>query len=40
MSGAAVSVPRHRQLGLSDAEYDLIVEKLEREPNEVELAVF
>jgi phosphoribosylformylglycinamidine synthase len=32
--------PRHRQLGLTDAEYDLIVDKLGREPNEVELAVF
>ena len=32
--------PRHRQLGLTDAEYELIVEKLGREPNEVELAVF
>ena len=31
---------RHRELGLTDHEYDLIVEKLEREPNEVELAVF
>jgi phosphoribosylformylglycinamidine synthase II len=31
---------RHRELGLTDAEYDLIVEKLDREPNEVELAVF
>src|ERR1700742_5168930 len=31
---------RHRELGLTDAEYDLIVEKLGREPNEVELAVF
>jgi phosphoribosylformylglycinamidine synthase subunit PurL len=31
---------RHRQLGLTDVEYDLIVEKLGREPNEVELAVF
>jgi phosphoribosylformylglycinamidine synthase len=31
---------RHRELGLTDSEYDLIVEKLEREPNEVELAVF
>src|SRR6186997_729284 len=30
----------HRELGLTDAEYDLIVEKLGREPNEVELAVF
>src|SRR4051794_40351517 len=31
---------RHRELGLTDSEYDLIVAKLEREPNEVELAVF
>ncbi|MEA2367598.1 MAG: phosphoribosylformylglycinamidine synthase subunit PurL, partial [Thermoleophilaceae bacterium] len=40
MSGAATMEPRHRQLGLTDAEYDLIVDKLGREPNEVELAVF
>jgi phosphoribosylformylglycinamidine synthase subunit PurL len=32
--------PRHRQLGLTDAEFDLICHKLGREPNEVELAVF
>jgi phosphoribosylformylglycinamidine synthase II len=31
---------RHRELGLTDAEYELIVSKLGREPNEVELAVF
>jgi phosphoribosylformylglycinamidine synthase II len=31
---------KHRELGLTDAEYDLIVSKLGREPNEVELAVF
>jgi phosphoribosylformylglycinamidine synthase II len=31
---------RHRELGLTDHEYDLIIEKLGREPNEVELAVF
>ncbi|MEA2403383.1 MAG: phosphoribosylformylglycinamidine synthase subunit PurL [Thermoleophilaceae bacterium] len=31
---------RHRELGLTDFEYDLIVEKMGREPNEVELAVF
>src|ERR1700730_17605599 len=30
----------HRELGLTDAEYELIVEKLEREPNPVELAMF
>src|SRR5579875_3272140 len=31
--------PQHRQLGLTDAEYALIVERLEREPNDVELAM-
>ncbi|MDA0179704.1 phosphoribosylformylglycinamidine synthase subunit PurL [Solirubrobacter phytolaccae] len=31
---------KHRELGLTDFEYDLIVEKMGREPNEVELAVF
>ena len=30
----------HRELGLTDPEYELIVDKLGREPNEVELAVF
>jgi phosphoribosylformylglycinamidine synthase len=30
----------HRELGLTDAEYELIVAKLGRAPNEVELAVF
>ncbi len=30
----------HRELGLTDAEFDLIVEKLGREPNGVELAMF
>src|SRR5256714_1463371 len=30
----------HRELGLTDAEYDLIVVKLGREPNGVELAMF
>lgn len=34
------AVAAHRALGLTDAEYDGIVEKLGREPNEVELAVF
>jgi phosphoribosylformylglycinamidine synthase II len=33
-------VSAHRELGLTDAEYDLIVEKMGREPNHVELAVF
>ena len=31
---------RHRELGLTDAEYEEIVDKLGREPNQVELAVF
>jgi phosphoribosylformylglycinamidine synthase subunit PurL len=31
---------RHRELGLTDREYELIVDKMGREPNEVELAVF
>ena len=35
-----VGAPRHRELGLTDHEYELIVEKLGRDPNEVELAVF
>jgi phosphoribosylformylglycinamidine synthase len=40
VSPPATADPRHRQLGLTDAEYDLICDKLGREPNEVELAVF
>ena len=35
-----VAEPPHRALGLKDAEYELILEKLGREPNGVELAVF
>ncbi len=31
---------KHRELGLTDSEYELIVSKLGREPNQVELAVF
>jgi phosphoribosylformylglycinamidine synthase II len=31
---------RHRELGLTDPEYERICELLEREPNEVELAMF
>src|SRR3954449_6094096 len=31
---------RHRELGLTDAEYELICDKLGRDPNEVELAMF
>jgi phosphoribosylformylglycinamidine synthase II len=35
-----VEVAKHRELGLTDFEYELIVEKLGREPNGVELAMF
>jgi phosphoribosylformylglycinamidine synthase subunit PurL len=38
MSPAASSF-RHRDLGLTDAEYELIVERLGREPGDVELAM-
>ena len=37
---AGTADARHRELGLTDAEYDAIVDQLEREPNDVELAVF
>ena len=36
----SVSSPKHRELGLTDAEYERIVELLERDPNDVELAMF
>src|SRR5436309_1981258 len=39
MSPTASRSSRHRQLGLTDFEYELIVERLEREPNDVELAM-
>ncbi len=35
-----VETSKHRELGLTDAEYELIVAKLGREPNGVELAMF
>jgi phosphoribosylformylglycinamidine synthase len=35
-----VETSKHRELGLTDAEFDLIVEQLGREPNGVELAMF
>jgi len=35
-----VETPKYRELGLTDSEYELIVEKLGREPNDVELAMF
>ncbi|HEY4276638.1 MAG TPA: phosphoribosylformylglycinamidine synthase subunit PurL [Conexibacter sp.] len=34
------AIPAHRALGLTDAEYDLIVEKMGREPGPVELSMF
>ena len=36
----SVEVAKHRELGLTDSEFELIVEKLGREPNDVELAMF
>ncbi|HET7589550.1 MAG TPA: phosphoribosylformylglycinamidine synthase subunit PurL [Solirubrobacterales bacterium] len=36
----SVETSKHRELGLTDSEYELIVEKLGREPNGVELAMF
>jgi phosphoribosylformylglycinamidine synthase subunit PurL len=34
------TLEKARALGLTESEYELIIEKLDREPNEVELAVF
>ena len=39
MSGAASAAP-HRELGLTDSEYEGICARLDREPNALELAVF
>ncbi len=36
----SVETAKHRELGLTDSEFELIVEKLGREPNDVELAMF
>jgi phosphoribosylformylglycinamidine synthase len=38
--GADTVTPKHRELGLTDSEFGLIVEHLGREPNDVELAMF
>ncbi|MGN6814797.1 MAG: AIR synthase related protein, partial [Solirubrobacterales bacterium] len=35
-----VETPKYRELGLTDSEYELIVAKLGRKPNDVELAMF
>ncbi len=40
MSAPAASSSPHRELGLTDSEFELICEKLGREPNGVELAMF
>src|SRR4051794_2023585 len=34
------AVAKHRELGLTDREFELICEGMEREPNDVELAMF
>jgi phosphoribosylformylglycinamidine synthase II len=39
-AAAAGAVPRHRQLGLTDDEYEQIITRLDREPSGVELAMF
>jgi phosphoribosylformylglycinamidine synthase len=40
VSATAANSSPHRELGLTDAEFDLICEKLGRKPNGVELAMF
>ena len=40
MTPQETAQPKHRELGLTDAELELIVEQLGREPNDVELAMF
>ena len=40
MSPPAESIPKHRELGLTDDEYGLIREQIDREPNDVELAMY
>ena len=40
VAGVTVEIAKHRELGLTDSEFELIVEKLGREPNDVELAMF
>ena len=40
MCADAASPSKHRELGLTDSEFSLIREKLGREPNDVELAMF
>ena len=40
MSVSGSAAAPHRELGLTDAEYEGIVERLGRDPNPLELAVF
>ena len=40
MTESDLAAPKHRELGLTDFEYERIVGLLEREPNDVELAMF
>ncbi|MEJ7875619.1 MAG: phosphoribosylformylglycinamidine synthase subunit PurL, partial [Solirubrobacterales bacterium] len=40
MSPESTATSKHRELGLTDSEFELINEKLERVPNDVELAMF
>jgi phosphoribosylformylglycinamidine synthase len=37
---AATDTPKHRELGLTDREFELICAGMDREPNDVELAMF
>ena len=40
MTEADLTAPTHRELGLTDSEYERIVELLNRDPNDVELGMF
>ena len=40
LSEPTTTLSKHRELGLTDAEFELIIDKLGREPNGVELAMF
>jgi phosphoribosylformylglycinamidine synthase len=40
LGASETALPKHRELGLTDAEFELIIDKLGREPNDVELAMF
>jgi len=40
VAGPGAAVPRHRALGLTDDEHEAIRERLARDPNELELAMF